>query len=114
MLLGMKVRPLKRVGVYAPGGKARYPSSVLMTAIPARVAGVKDIVLATPATLLTPAVVFAGVMSSAAADAGYLPNELAFRAGALSVAGRRLGAGRSKALGAGRSMASGRGARSRS
>jgi histidinol dehydrogenase len=47
--LGMRVRPLSRVGVYAPGGKARYPSSVLMTAIPARVAGVKDIVLATPA-----------------------------------------------------------------
>jgi histidinol dehydrogenase len=47
--LGMRVRPLKRVGVYAPGGKARYPSTVLMTAIPARIAGVKDIVLATPA-----------------------------------------------------------------
>jgi histidinol dehydrogenase len=46
--LGMRVRPLKRVGVYAPGGKARYPSSVLMTAIPAKVAGVRDIVLATP------------------------------------------------------------------
>jgi histidinol dehydrogenase len=47
--LGLSVRPLERVGVYAPGGKARYPSSVLMTAIPARVAGVADIVLATPA-----------------------------------------------------------------
>jgi histidinol dehydrogenase len=47
--LGMRVRPLRRVGVYAPGGKARYPSSVLMSAIPARVAGVEDIVLATPA-----------------------------------------------------------------
>ena len=46
--LGMRVRPLARVGVYAPGGKARYPSSVLMTAIPAQVAGVADIVLATP------------------------------------------------------------------
>jgi len=49
VVLGLRVRPLARVGVYAPGGKARYPSSVLMTAIPARVAGVKDIVLATPA-----------------------------------------------------------------
>src|SRR5580704_12860893 len=49
VLLGMRVRPLARVGVYAPGGKARYPSSVLMAAIPARVAGVKDLVLATPA-----------------------------------------------------------------
>jgi histidinol dehydrogenase len=47
--LGMRVRPIARVGVYAPGGKARYPSSVLMAAIPARVAGVRDIVLATPA-----------------------------------------------------------------
>src|SRR5262249_10837548 len=47
--LGMRVRPLARVGVYAPGGKARYPSSVLMSAVPARVAGVPDIVLATPA-----------------------------------------------------------------
>ncbi|HEY3666808.1 MAG TPA: histidinol dehydrogenase, partial [Polyangiaceae bacterium] len=47
--LGMRVRPLSRVGVYAPGGKARYPSSVLMAAVPARVAGVTQIVLATPA-----------------------------------------------------------------
>jgi histidinol dehydrogenase len=46
--LGLRVRPLSRVGVYAPGGKARYPSSVLMSAIPARIAGVPEIVLATP------------------------------------------------------------------
>ena len=46
--LGLRVRPLARVGVYAPGGKARYPSSVLMSAIPAKVAGVEDVVLATP------------------------------------------------------------------
>lgn len=46
--LGWRVRPLARVGVYAPGGKARYPSSVLMSAVPASVAGVKEIVLATP------------------------------------------------------------------
>ncbi|MBX3230318.1 MAG: histidinol dehydrogenase [Labilithrix sp.] len=46
--LGLRVRPLARVGVYAPGGKARYPSSVLMSAIPAKVAGVPEIVLATP------------------------------------------------------------------
>jgi histidinol dehydrogenase len=65
VVLGLRVRPLARVGVYAPGGKARYPSSVLMTAIPARVAGVKDIVLATPApddTLLA-AAHLAGVTS---------------------------------------------------
>ena len=61
--LGMRVRPLARVGVYAPGGKARYPSSVLMSAIPARVAGVSDIVLATPAPndLLLAAAHLAGV-----------------------------------------------------
>jgi len=46
--LGLRVRPLARVGVYAPGGKARYPSSVLMSAVPARVAGVPEILLATP------------------------------------------------------------------
>jgi histidinol dehydrogenase len=46
--LGVRITPLARVGVYAPGGKARYPSSVLMAAIPARVAGVGEIVLATP------------------------------------------------------------------
>src|SRR5262249_1591014 len=46
--LGLRVRPLEGVGVYAPGGKARYLSSVLMSVIPVRVAGVKEIVLATP------------------------------------------------------------------
>jgi len=48
--IGEKITPLDRVGVYAPGGKAAYPSSVLMTAVPARTAGVREIVLATPAT----------------------------------------------------------------
>jgi histidinol dehydrogenase len=47
--LGLRVRPVRRAGVYAPGGKARYPSSVLMSAIPAKVAGVPDVILATPA-----------------------------------------------------------------
>jgi histidinol dehydrogenase len=46
--LGMRVLPIARAGVYAPGGKARYPSSVLMSAIPARVAGVGETILATP------------------------------------------------------------------
>lgn len=46
--LAQLVRPLERVGVYAPGGTASYPSTVLMTAIPARVAGVKEIILVTP------------------------------------------------------------------
>ena len=47
---GLKLlsRPVRRAGLYAPGGRAAYPSTVLMTAIPARVAGVRDVVLATP------------------------------------------------------------------
>jgi len=45
---GQLMRPLERVGLYVPGGTASYPSTVLMTAIPARVAGVKEVVLATP------------------------------------------------------------------
>jgi len=46
--LGTRVLPVARAGVYAPGGKARYPSSVLMAAIPAHVAGVSEVLLATP------------------------------------------------------------------
>ena len=45
---GTLLRPLERVGIYAPGGSAVYPSTVLMTAIPARVAGVSQVILATP------------------------------------------------------------------
>ena len=47
-LLGQKVTPLDRVGIYVPGGKAAYPSSVLMNAIPAKVAGVGEIVMVVP------------------------------------------------------------------
>lgn len=47
-MLGQLIRPLERVGVYVPGGKAAYPSSVLMNIIPAKVAGVEDIVMTTP------------------------------------------------------------------
>ena len=46
--LGQMVRPLERVGVYVPGGTAAYPSSVLMNVLPARVAGVREIVMVTP------------------------------------------------------------------
>ena len=45
---GWVVRPLERVGVYAPGGTASYPSTVLMTAVPAKIAGVNEVILATP------------------------------------------------------------------
>ncbi len=47
-ILGQKVTPLARVGVYVPGGKAAYPSSVLMNVMPAKVAGVEEIIMATP------------------------------------------------------------------
>jgi histidinol dehydrogenase len=48
VLLGQKVTPLDRVGIYVPGGQASYPSSVLMNAIPAKVAGVGEIIMVTP------------------------------------------------------------------
>lgn len=47
-ILGQKVTPLQRVGVYVPGGKAAYPSSVLMNVMPAKVAGVDEIIMTTP------------------------------------------------------------------
>lgn len=61
-LLGVKITPLKRVLVYAPGGKAIYPSSVLMGAIPAKIAGVKEIILTTPSKdgKISPAILYAG------------------------------------------------------
>jgi len=46
--LGQKITPLKRVGLYVPGGKASYPSSVLMNAIPAKVAGVQELIMVSP------------------------------------------------------------------
>lgn len=48
IILGQKVTPLQRVGVYVPGGKAVYPSSVLMNIVPAKVAGVDEIIMTTP------------------------------------------------------------------
>ncbi len=48
-LLGQKITPLARAGIYVPGGKASYPSSVLMNAIPAKVAGVEEVIMAVPA-----------------------------------------------------------------
>lgn len=47
--LGQCILPLRRVGIYAPGGKAAYPSTILMAAIPARIAGVEEIILVSPA-----------------------------------------------------------------
>lgn len=50
VLIGQKVTPIEKVGLYVPGGTAAYPSSVLMTAIPAKVAGVEELIIVTPPT----------------------------------------------------------------
>jgi len=65
-VLGQKITPLDRVGLYVPGGKAAYPSSVLMNAIPAKVAGVPEVVMVTP----TPGGVRNPIVLAAAAVAG--------------------------------------------
>lgn len=65
-VLGQKITPLDRVGLYVPGGKAAYPSSVLMNAIPAKVAGVPDVVMVTP----TPGGVRNPIVLAAAAIGG--------------------------------------------
>jgi histidinol dehydrogenase len=65
-MLGQKVTPLDRVGLYVPGGKASYPSSVLMNAIPARVAGVRELIMVvpTPAGEHNPLVLAAAALAS--------------------------------------------------
>jgi histidinol dehydrogenase len=65
-VLGQKITPLDRVGLYVPGGKAAYPSSVLMNAIPAKVAGVPEVVMVTP----TPNGVHNPIVLAAAAISG--------------------------------------------
>jgi histidinol dehydrogenase len=65
-VLGQQVTPIERVGIYVPGGKATYPSSVLMTAIPAKVAGVSEIIMVTP----TPKGIMNDMVLAAAAIAG--------------------------------------------
>ena len=67
VVLGQRVLPLNRVGIYTPGGTASYPSSVLMNAIPARIAGVHEIVMVTPPGRTGPA---ADAMLAAARIAG--------------------------------------------
>ena len=49
IILGQKFTPIKRAGIYVPGGTAAYPSTVLMNAIPARIAGVQELIMTTPA-----------------------------------------------------------------
>jgi histidinol dehydrogenase len=65
MVLGQRITPLERVGVYVPGGKASYPSTVLMNVMPAKVAGVKEIIMTSPigndAAIILAAAKIAGV-----------------------------------------------------
>jgi histidinol dehydrogenase len=75
--LGQQVSPLERVGLYVPGGKAAYPSSVLMNAVPAKVAGVRELVMTSPN-----------------------PNALVLAAAALAGVDRVLGIGGAQAIGA--------------
>ena len=75
--LGQQVTPLERVGLYVPGGKAAYPSSVLMNAVPAKVAGVRELVMASPN-----------------------PNPLVLAAAALAGVDRVIGIGGAQAIGA--------------
>jgi histidinol dehydrogenase len=67
--LGWVLRPIERVGVYIPGGKAAYPSTVLMTVIPAKVAGVEEVILVTPCPNgeINPTVLVAAYMAGASA-----------------------------------------------
>ncbi len=62
-VVGMKVSPLDRVGLYVPGGKASYPSSVIMNAVPALVAGVREIVVVVPPSGVTDTVLAACALS---------------------------------------------------
>jgi len=88
--LGELVRPLDRVGLYAPGGSAAYPSTVLMTAVPARVAGVREVILCTPpqrGEVLNPAVIVAAEISGLDAlyQVGGVPAVAAMAYGTASV-----------------------------
>jgi histidinol dehydrogenase len=62
-ILGMRVTPLERVGLYVPGGKAAYPSTVIMNAVPASVAGVEEIIAVTPPAGVTDAVLAACLLA---------------------------------------------------
>ena len=86
-LLGQRITPLDRVGVYVPGGKASYPSSVLMNTIPARVAGVSEIAMVVPA----PCGELSPLVLAAAAAAGV--DEVWTVGGAQAVAALAFGAG---------------------
>ena len=55
VVIGQKVMPIERAGLYVPGGTAAYPSTVLMDAIPAKIAGCREVVITTPPSVVTAA-----------------------------------------------------------
>ena len=91
-VLGQRITPLDRVGVYVPGGKASYPSSVLMNAIPARVAGVAEVAMAVPA----PSGALDPLVLAAARVAGV--DEVWTIGGAQAIAALAFGTGRIRAV----------------
>jgi histidinol dehydrogenase len=97
-LLGQKVTPLDRVGIYVPGGKAAYPSSLLMNAIPAHVAGVQEIIMVVP-TPVRGSVATGGVGNKAASSHGER-NELVLAAAYVAGVTRAFTIGGAQAVGA--------------
>lgn len=71
ILRGQKVTPLKRVGIYVPGGTAAYPSTILMCALPAKIAGVKEVIMVTPPQKEGIAPIVLGAAKLAGVDAVY-------------------------------------------
>ena len=71
IMRGQKVTPLKRVGIYVPGGTAAYPSTILMCALPAKLAGVKEVIMVTPPQKDGIALIVLGAAKLAGVDAVY-------------------------------------------
>jgi histidinol dehydrogenase len=96
-ILGQLVRPLERAGVYVPGGTAAYPSTVLMAAIPAKVAGVDEVILVTPPGQLNDAVLaaakIAGVDRAFAVGGIHAIGALAYGAGDIPAVDKIVGPG---------------------
>ncbi|OYV35107.1 MAG: histidinol dehydrogenase, partial [Thiomonas sp. 20-64-5] len=98
-LLGQKVTPLDRVGIYVPGGKAAYPSSVLMNAIPAHVAGVNEIIMVVPTPggernpLVLAAAAVAGVSRAFAIGGAQAVGALAYGTAAMPAVDKIVGPG---------------------
>ena len=98
-VLGQRVTPLDRVGIYVPGGKAAYPSSVLMNAIPAQVAGVKEIVMVVPTPdgvknqMVLAAAAIAGVTRVITIGGAQAVGALAYGTGTISAVDKIVGPG---------------------